>query len=41
MATYRAPVDDMIFLFDKLRTNPHYNELEKYKEVKKIIKETL
>ena len=33
MVTYRAPVDDLIFLFDKLRTNPHYNELEKYKEV--------
>jgi len=33
MATYRAPVDDMIFLFEKLRDNPHYNSLEKYKEV--------
>jgi len=33
MATYRAPVDDMMFLFDKLRDNSHYNSLEKYKEV--------
>ena len=33
MATYRAPVDDMMFLFEKLRDNPHYNDLEKYKEV--------
>jgi len=33
MATYRAPVDDMIFLFEKLRDNSHYNSLEKYKEV--------
>ncbi len=33
MATYRAPVDDMIFLFEKLRDNTHYNSLEKYKEV--------
>jgi len=33
MTTYRAPVDDMIFLFEKLRDNSHYNSLEKYKEV--------
>ena len=33
MATYSAPIDDMMFLFEKLRDNPHYNELEKYKEV--------
>ena len=33
MATYKAPVDDMIFLFEKLRDNSHYNSLEKYKEV--------
>ncbi len=33
MATYRAPVDDMMFLFEKLRDNCHYNSLEKYKEV--------
>ena len=33
MASYRAPVDDMMFLFEKLRDNSHYNSLEKYKEV--------
>jgi len=33
MATYRAPIDDMMFLFEKLKDNSHYNELEKYKEV--------
>ena len=33
MATYSAPIDDMMFLFEKLRDNPHYNALEKYKEV--------
>ena len=29
MATYNAPLDDMMFLFEKLRDNPHYNDLEK------------
>jgi alkylation response protein AidB-like acyl-CoA dehydrogenase len=33
MTTYNAPIDDMMFLFEKLRDNPHYNDLEKYKEV--------
>jgi len=33
MATYRAPVNDMMFLFEKLRDNSHYNSLAKYKEV--------
>jgi alkylation response protein AidB-like acyl-CoA dehydrogenase len=33
MATYNAPIEDMMFLFEKLRNNKHYNELEKYKEV--------
>jgi len=33
MATYKAPVADMMFLFEKLRDNSHYNSLEKYKEV--------
>jgi len=33
MATYKAPINDMMFLFEKLRDNSHYNELEKYKEV--------
>ena len=33
MPIYTAPVDDMMFLFEKLRNNKNYNELEKYKEV--------
>jgi len=33
MANYNAPLEDMMFLFEKLRDNPHYNNLEKYKEV--------
>jgi len=33
MPSYNAPVEDMMFLFDKLRDNKKYNELEKYKEV--------
>ena len=34
MPSYTAPLDDMLFLFDKLRDNKSYNELEKYSEVK-------
>jgi len=33
MPTYTAPIDDMMFLFNKLRNNKSYNEIEKYKEV--------
>ena len=33
MPIYIAPVEDMVFLFDKLRNNKNYNEIEKYKEV--------
>jgi len=33
MQSYTAPVEDMMFLFKKLRDNKNYNELEKYKEV--------
>ena len=33
MPSYTAPVNDMMFLFDKLRDNKNYNEIEKYKEV--------
>ena len=33
MPSYTAPLDDMLFLFDKLRDNKSYNELEKYSEV--------
>jgi alkylation response protein AidB-like acyl-CoA dehydrogenase len=33
MPNYTAPLEDMMFLFDKLRNNKSYNEIEKYKEV--------
>ena len=33
MPNYSAPVKDMLFLFEKLRDNKNYNELEKYNEV--------
>jgi len=33
MPNYNAPVEDMMFLFDKLRNNKNYNEIEKYKDV--------
>jgi alkylation response protein AidB-like acyl-CoA dehydrogenase len=33
MASYTAPINDMMFLFEKLRDNKHYNDLKKYKEV--------
>jgi len=33
MPTYTAPVEDMIFLFEKLRNNKNYNEIKKYQEV--------
>ena len=33
MPSYTAPLEDMMFLFEKLRDNENYNELEKYKEV--------
>ncbi len=33
MTTYNAPVDEMMFLFDNLKDNKNYNEIEKFKEV--------
>ncbi len=33
MPTYTAPLEDMMFLYEKLRNNKNYNELEKYKDV--------
>ena len=42
MPTYTAPLQDMMFLFDKLRNNKRYNELEKYKEVNsELVKDIL
>jgi len=33
MPNYTAPIEDMMFLFNKLRNNKNYNEIQKYKEV--------
>ena len=33
MTIYNAPVEDMMFLFDNLRDNKNYNEIEKFKEI--------
>ena len=33
MPTYTAPIEDMMFLFEKLRNNKNYNEIKKYEEV--------
>ena len=42
MTSYSAPVEDMMFLFEKLRDNKNYNELEKYKEVNpELVKDIL
>ena len=42
MPSYIAPVEDMMFLFNKLRNNKKYNEIEKYKEVNsELVKDIL
>ena len=42
MPSYIAPVDDMMFLFEKLRDNKNYNDLKKYKEVSpELVKDIL
>ena len=42
MPTYIAPLEDMMFLFNKLRNNEKYNEIEKYKEVNsELVKDIL
>ena len=33
MTIYNAPVDEMMFLFNNLKDNKNYNEIEKYKEI--------
>ncbi len=33
MTTYNAPVEEMMFLFDHLKDNKNYNEINKYKEI--------
>ena len=42
MPSYNAPLKDMMFLYEKLRDNKNYNELEKYKEVNpELVKDIL
>ncbi len=42
MPTYTAPLEDMMFLYEKLRNNEKYNEIEKYKEVTtELVKDVL
>jgi len=42
MPSYTAPVEDMMFLYEKLRDNKKYNELEKYKDVNsELVKDIL
>ncbi len=33
MTTYNAPVEEMMFLFNYLKDNKNYNEIEKFKEI--------
>ena len=33
MTIYNAPVEDMMFLFNSLKDNQHYNEIEKFKDI--------
>ncbi|OUX54088.1 MAG: acyl-CoA dehydrogenase [Pelagibacteraceae bacterium TMED287] len=33
MTTYNAPVEEMMFLFNHLKDNKNYNEIEKFKEI--------
>ena len=33
MTIYNAPVEEMMFLFNNLRDNKNYNEIEKFKEI--------
>ena len=42
MTIYSAPVDDMMFLFEHLKDNKNYHEIEKYKEVNaELVKDIL
>ena len=42
MPTYTAPVEEMMFLFDNLKDNKNYNEIEKYKEINsELVKDIL
>ena len=42
MPIYTAPVEDMMFLFDNLKDNKNYNEIEKYKDINsELVKDIL
>ena len=42
MTNYNAPVEDMMFLFNKLRNNKNYHEIERYKEINsELVKDIL
>ncbi len=42
MTTYNAPVDDMMFLFDNLKDNKNYKEIDKFKEISSdLVKDVL
>ena len=42
MPIYTAPVEEMMFLFDNLKDNKNYNEIEKYKEINsELVKDIL
>ena len=42
MPIYTAPVEEMMFLFDNLKDNKSYNEIEKYKEINsELVKDIL
>ncbi len=42
MTTYNAPVDEMMFLFDNLKDNKNYNEIDKFKEINsELVKDIL
>ena len=42
MTIYNAPVEEMMFLFDHLKDNKNYNEIEKFKEINsELVKDIL
>ena len=42
MTTYNAPVEDMMFLFDNLKDNKNYKEIDKFKEISSdLVKDVL
>ena len=42
MTIYNAPIDDMMFLFNHLKDNKNYNEIDKFKEINsELVKDIL